>query len=187
MRFRIDTKIDVRWEDEEGYLHFDDPIGLDDENAKEIATANLSTQADDTYFDGAITFEINGKSFSDHSFSTTALMTTWANLIRFKDYEKKGSTNILLLDYDLELWILFDDQGYRLKTFDTEYEVDDNDFIISIKESEVLSELIPLRQFEQELLRACGEFIPFCENSKIPVNPDELASFKESYEGFVSN
>lgn len=41
MRFRIDTKIDVRWEDEEGYLHFDDPIGLDDENAKEIATANL--------------------------------------------------------------------------------------------------------------------------------------------------
>lgn len=114
-------------------------------------------------------------------------MTTWANLIRFKDYEKKGSTNILLLDYDLELWILFDDQGYRLKTFDTEYEVDDNDFIISIKESEVLSELIPLRQFEQELLRACGEFIPFCENSKIPVNPDELASFKESYEGFVSN
>lgn len=92
MKFRIETKIDVRWEDEEGYLHFDDPIGLDDENAKEIAMANLFTQVDDTYFDGDIIFEINGKAFSDHSFSTSALLTTWRNLIRLKDYEKKGSS-----------------------------------------------------------------------------------------------
>lgn len=114
-------------------------------------------------------------------------MTTWENLIRFKEYEEKGSTKIILLDSGADLWILFRDDGYQLKTVNRKYEVDDNDFIISIQENEVLSELIPIQQFEQELARACGEFIAFCENSKIPVNPDELAFLKESYNEFISS
>ncbi|MCP3763373.1 hypothetical protein NLX67_13375 [Domibacillus sp. A3M-37] len=87
MTFRIITSISM-WDENGCYIENENGIlpNINDEEAVEVTLSNLAAQADDTYFDGTITFEIKGKPFYDNSFSTSALLMTWETLIRFKDY-----------------------------------------------------------------------------------------------------
>lgn len=175
------------WDENGCYFEYENGTlpNISDEEAVEVAFSNLAAQADDTYFDGTITYEINGKSFYDDSFSTSALLMTWEGLIRFKENEENGLAHIEFLDLATDFLIVFREEGYQLKTFHSEYEVDENNIVLSSETSDVLSEIIPKKLFEQEIERACGAFIEFCEKNNLPVNANELDSLKNAYHRLI--
>ena len=191
MNFKMETKIDIRALDEKLEQKLIDMVGdeyvsLDHELAQEIAVENLKTQAADDYFDGVIILNINGKPFHNSWFHTTALIMTWTGLINFKDNEESGESSIILLDEPEDLYILFEEDGYRFKTYNREYEIADDGFTVTdIKRMEAISDLIPKDIFETEIARACEEFLLFCEMKKLPVNQEELAYLRESWEKFA--
>lgn len=111
---------------------------------------------------------------------------TWTNLIRFKEIEEQGEANVILLDEVEDVYILFEDEGYRLKTYNREYEIAEDGFTVTdINRIEVIGDLIPKEIFEKEVSRACKEFLLFCENKKLPVNQEELIYLRESWERFT--
>lgn len=188
MTFQIDTYI--RWFDENG-CHVEKEneglVSIHDPYAADAYIANLAAQADDTYFDGVIRFSINEETFYGGVFGTSALIMTWEHLVRFKENERQGRAEVTFLDLPLEFYILFHKKGCQLKTFHEDYEVDENNRILESVKTAVLSEIIPRGVFEQEIMRACGEFIDFCERHRLPVNAEEAESLKEYYDALAGN
>lgn len=179
LQFNMTTFINAY--DENG-IYFERPQSLSDEGVIETALANLAAQADDTYFDGLIDLNINGELFAG---GTSSLLLTWEDFIRFKERISEGKAQITYLDLVVDFYILPVQEGYQLMTFEIDHVVDENDYVISSTTREVLSTIIPKDIFEKEVGRACGEFIQFCENAKLPVNKSELASLKDHYLAFL--
>ncbi|MGM0880693.1 MAG: hypothetical protein ACQEXQ_06570 [Bacillota bacterium] len=185
MQFNMTTYIDAY--DEKGmYFEYEHPQSLNDEGVIETALANLAAQADDTYFVGIIDLNINGELFAGGRLDTSSLLLTWEHFIRFKELISEGNAKITYLDLAVDFYIVPVVGGYQLKTFQIDYEVDENDYVISSTTREILSPIIPIDIFENEVGRACGEFIQFCENAKLPVNKSDLASLKKYHLVFGS-
>ena len=153
-------------------------ISILESGCKEAALRNLKTQVDDSFLDGEISFWIRGERLGGMSYATTSLLTTCETLIRFKDYEKDGGANIIFLDYSTDFFILLNEQDCQLKVLDYQYETDEEGFVLSVEQTEIVSERIPKGVFEAEIMKACTDFVSFCEKAQLPVNKDELADIK---------
>ncbi|MDQ8738022.1 hypothetical protein [Paenibacillus sp. LHD-38] len=182
LQFHMTTFINTY--DENG-IYYERPKNLSDEGIIETAQANLAAQADDTYFDGVIDLNINGQLFVGGRLGTSSLLLTWEDFTCFKERLSEGKAQITFLDMVVDFYILPVEEGYQLMTFELDLVVDANDYVISSTTREVLSAIIPKDIFEEEVGRACGEFIQFCEKANLPVNKSELASLKEHYLAFI--
>ncbi|MFJ8265735.1 hypothetical protein [Peribacillus asahii] len=171
---RIETKIlDTEYEEKVEMAYFGDYISLDAKNAVNSAKQNIASQADNDYFDGRVTFWVNGELFFEEK--TTDLSGLWLNLISFKEnMNDKGMTEVCSLDSLRTLFIIETPVGYQLKYQDAHYTFNDRDELIHSEPFTVESKQIEKEKFEQAIRKGFKEYHNFVVKNKLPISSYQL-------------
>lgn len=154
---RNETKIlDKEYEGKVEVVYLGEYISLDAKNAVNSAKQNIASQAENNYFDGRVTFWVDGEIFFEEK--TTDLSGLWLNLISFKEnMNDKGMTEACFLDSVRTLFIIGTPVGYQLKYQDAHYTFNNRDELIHSEPFTVESKQIEKEKFEQAIRKGFKE------------------------------
>ena len=137
-------------------------IELTDPQAAQMAAQNVAWQADDTYFDASLEVRIHGELFFKND--TTDAHGLWRDLVNAT--RKPGKHQITFLDSLVDLQLIHEEY-YTFQY--TEYEWDDNGYLLSKTETLITSEPLPKQAVELAIREGFLQFAQFMLTHDIPI------------------
>ncbi|MFS0881086.1 hypothetical protein [Metabacillus niabensis] len=157
---------------------FGNYISLNDDTVVDSAMQNIASQADNTYFDGLVSFYINGELFFAEE--TTSLSDLWLDLISFKKImNSKGIAEICFLDGMRSLFIIETPFGYRLEYQDLQHTFNDKDELLHRIPFTVESMEVEKVKFELAIRKGFKEYFDFVVENKLPISSNQFQELLE--------
>lgn len=170
---RIETKIrDVTYDPKTEMIYFGDHLSIFDKEAVSAAKQNIQSQADDTYFDGAVSFIIDEEPFFEAE--TSELSGLWIDLINFRNYIEHKLGKIHLLDNMIEFFIEENNTGYQLKYIDMEDTVNEKNELVDTEYITRKSKLIDKETFEKAVRKGFLDYRTFIVDNNLPISAEQL-------------
>lgn len=174
---RIETKIlDVEYDEEIDIAYFGDYLSLDAKNVVNSAKQNIANQADNDYFDGLVSFFIDGELFFDGD--TTELSGLWLDLVCFRKLMNNGTVKIIFLDSVRDLFIMEIPDGYRLKYTKADHTFNDENRLTHSENITIESKPIGKEIFEKSIRKGFIKYRDFVVNNELPIASSQLEMLK---------
>ena len=178
---RIETKIvDVTYDPKTEMVYFGDFLSIFTKEAVSAAKQNIQSQADDTYFDGAVSFIIDEELFFEGE--TSELSGLWISLIHFREYLEHNQGEIHLLDSMIEFFIEEKNTGYQLKYIDMEYTINENNELVHTEYITRKSKLIDKEIFERAVRKGFLDYRNFIARNNLPISAEQLDEIEQIFE-----